>query len=166
MIAAVGDRPLPLLPSNPIQGCGVPVDCIDKHLKFLFDTRDRGDDVEVRPDHHHRRLPSPALRLFQRLRKLASFDVLDQEVDEGPAESQVLGNFHAPQKRDKVGIDRIRIGFDLLAFARAGTRYVTGAILAASRWLQRRAWVRRAADTAPRPSGATAGRDQQRGGRS
>lgn len=40
--------------------------------------------------------------------------------------------------------------------ARALTRYVTGAHLTARRWLQRRAWVRRAASTA-RPSGTTQG---------
>lgn len=38
--------------------------------------------------------------------------------------------------------------------ARAVTRYGTGAILAASRWLQRRAWVRRAVPSG-RPSGTT-----------
>lgn len=41
--------------------------------------------------------------------------------------------------------------------ARAVTRYVTGAILTARRWLQRRAWARRAADPLARPSGTTQG---------
>lgn len=42
----------------------------------------------------------------------------------------------------------------LLTSARAVTRHVTGALLAARRWLQRKAWTRRAA--APtRPSGTT-----------
>lgn len=40
--------------------------------------------------------------------------------------------------------------------ARALTRYVAGAILAASRWLQRKAWTRRAAGKS-RPSGITRG---------
>ncbi|AMT70485.1 hypothetical protein [Mycobacteroides immunogenum] len=41
---------------------------------------------------------------------------------------------------------------NLLTLHGLSTRYVAGAILAASRWLQRKAWVRRAVLTA-RPSG-------------
>ena len=48
---------------------------------------------------------------------------------------------------------------NLLALHGLRTRYVTGALLASRRWLQRMGWVRRAAVSSPRPSGTTTGGD-------
>lgn len=57
--------------------------------------------------------------------------------------------------RDEARVERLG-HHSLLALARAATRYVAGALLASLRWLQRRAWVRRAAAIL-RPSDTTKG---------
>lgn len=72
------------------------------------------------------------------------------------AYDRLLGEVHTPdlaESREIGDVVAAEVGHHKAPYvARAVTRYVAGAVLMPFRWLQRRAGLRRAAATAPRPS--------------
>lgn len=66
----------------------------------------------------------------------------------------VAGDRRGGGSAKAIGRRRKGAHYRLLTLHGLDTRHVTGAIVAASRWLQRRAWVRQVAEI-PRPSGTT-----------
>lgn len=122
---------------------------------------ERAFDVPQNPDDFNMRI-SESIEDAANYRQIVSDSVLgviEKQVDESLAPHHSGRNLDATQ--DGGGF---RIGnshYESPSLHGRLTRYVTGAIVAASRWLQRRAWVRQVAATAPRPSDTT---DRDTGG--
>lgn len=138
---------LPGLPAGLTQASGVAAirQKLDDLLHKPNHVGDLGGDLEVPED--------------QQAQHALSRAVVERAVERFVG-AKVVNNHAAQHRGGTPGVGDVELSpvvcqQSLLTLHGLVTRHVTGAFLAVRQWLQRRAWVRRAAALAPRPSGTT-----------